>query len=146
MSPKLGLALSFLLVSTAPVFAQQAATCGSVPFAPAMPSVSDMGTKPIPEAETALHDAFADIRNWQNDLKPYRACLDNQGAQAKAGQAGLDKDKDSDKIRDLKELKSSSDHLYDSSVDQEEKVVNEFHKAQAAYCARSDANKSKCPK
>jgi hypothetical protein len=144
MSPKLGLALSFLLASTAPVWAQQ--TCGTVPFAPAMPAPADMKTKPVADAETALHDAFADIKNWQGDLKTYRSCLDSQGTQAKNGLVGLDKTKDAEKIKDLKDLKTLSDHEYDQSVDQEEKVVNEFHAAQAAYCMRADANKSKCPK
>ncbi len=144
MSSKLGLVLSLFLASTAPVLAQQ--SCGSVPFEPAMPSPADMKTKSVPDAETALHDAVSDIKNWQADLKTYRACLDAQGAQAKAGLTGLDKDKDADKIKDLKEVKASSDHLYDKSVDREEAVVNEFHLAQASYCGRPDANKNKCPK
>ncbi|HEY2068161.1 MAG TPA: hypothetical protein VGG48_01300 [Rhizomicrobium sp.] len=144
MSPKLGLVLSFLLASTAPVWAQSA--CGSVPFAPAMPSQADMRSKSIPDAETALHDAFTDIKNWQGDLKTYRSCLDGQTQQAKAGMAGLDKDKDADKIAAFKDQAATSNKLFDSSVDQEEKVVNEFHGAQAAYCMRSDANKAKCPK
>ena len=32
------------------------------------------------------------------------------------------------------------------SVNMEETVVNEFHAIQAAYCARSDVDKSSCPK
>jgi hypothetical protein len=145
MSPKkLGLALSILLVSTAPAWAQM--SCGSIPFAPAMPAPADMKTKSVGDAETALHDAFSDIKNWQNDLKTFRACTDSVGSQSQTAMAGLDKTKDADKIKELKEQKGQADHLYNQSIDQEEKVVNEFHEAQAAYCMRADATKSKCPK
>jgi hypothetical protein len=145
MSRKLGLILPILLISAVPAFAQTS-SCGSVPFAPAMPAPADMKTKAVADAETALHDAFSDIRNWQGDLKTYRSCLEGQGNQAKADMGGLDKTKDADKIAALKQQQTDSNHLFDSSVDQEEKVVNEFHASQAAYCSRADANKSKCPK
>ena len=145
MSPKFGLALCILLVSAVPAFAQGAG-CGSVPFAPAMPTPADMKSKSVADAKTALHDAFSDIRNWQGDLKTFRACLDGQGSQAKAELAGLDKTKDADRIKELKDQKATADHQFDSSVDEEEKVVNEFHGAQASYCMRSDADKSICPK
>lgn len=145
MSPKFVLVLPILLLSAAPVWAQTS-SCGSVPFAPAMPAVADMKTKSVADSETALHDAFTDIRNWQGDLKTYRSCLDGQSAQAKAALAGLDKTKDADKIKDLTDQQAMSGKLYDQTVDQEEKVVNEYHAAQASYCSRADANKAKCPK
>ncbi|MGH6873150.1 MAG: hypothetical protein ACREHE_16770 [Rhizomicrobium sp.] len=144
MRAKLVLVVPFLLMGTAPVWAQ--ATCGTVPFAPAMPSQADMKSKPVADAETALHDAFTDIKNWQSDLKTYRACLDGQRASDKSQLAGLDKTKDADTIKTLTDQIKTSDVLYDKSVDQEESVVNEFHAAQNSYCQRSDANKSKCPK
>jgi hypothetical protein len=147
MSPKkLGLALSILLVSSAPAWAE--ISCGSIPFGPAMPSPADMKTKSVGDAETALHDAFADIKNWQNDLKTFRDCTDKVGSQTKAAMAGLDKNKpdDKDKLRDLQDQKTEADHLYNQSIDEEEKVVNGFHAAQASYCLRADANKAKCPK
>jgi hypothetical protein len=145
MSPKFGLALCVLLLSAAPAFAQSGG-CGSVPFAPAMPTPADMKSKSAADAKAALHDAFADIKNWQGDLKTFRACLDGQGSQAKNALVGLDKTKDADKIKELKDQKQAADKQFDSSVDQEEGVVNEFHAAQASYCMRADSDKTVCPK
>jgi hypothetical protein len=147
MSPKFGLILSFLLVSTAPVWAQSSSSaCGSVPFAPAIPSPSDMKAKSAADDVTALHDSVMDIKNWQSDLKTYRACLDGQGNEAKNELVGLDKTKDADKIAQLKDQRVQSDKLFNDSVDQEEKVVNQYNAARAAYCMRPDSDKNKCPK
>ncbi|HTQ13515.1 MAG TPA: hypothetical protein VMH86_06540 [Rhizomicrobium sp.] len=144
MSRKLLLAVPFVILLSSPAMAQE--SCGSAPFAPAMPSAGDMKTKSVADAETALHDAFLDIRNWQGDLKTYRGCLTGEGDSAKAQMTGLDPVKDQQKIAQLKDEKAAADKAFDSTVDQEEKVVNEYHAAQTAYCGRPDANRSKCPK
>ncbi|HEY1631765.1 MAG TPA: hypothetical protein VGF56_10625 [Rhizomicrobium sp.] len=141
---KLGLAAAVLLVSSAPAWAE--ISCGSIPFEPAMPTAADMASKSAADAETALHDAFQDIKHWQGDLKTYRDCTDKVGSQTQGAIASLDKVKDADKIKDLQSQKQEADHLFNQSIDREEKVVNMFHAAQTAYCMRSDSDKSKCPK
>ncbi|HEX3653804.1 MAG TPA: hypothetical protein VHU18_13375 [Rhizomicrobium sp.] len=123
-----------------------AESCGSAPIAPALPTAADLNAKTAAAADAAKHDAFVEIRNWQNDLKDYRACLVNVSNGAKRQIAGLNADKDKDKIAGLKADASRANHEYDDSVDMEERVVNEFHAVQAAYCARKDVDKSSCPK
>jgi hypothetical protein len=140
-----GLALTFVLASALPALAQTSA-CGSQPFAPALATPAEMNQKSAAEAATAKHDAFMDVKNWQGDLKTYRACLDAQGSKAKADLAGLDKTKDADKIKTLKDQVAQADTGFNASVDAEEKVVNEFHALQAAYCQRTDVDRASCPK
>lgn len=120
--------------------------CGSPPIAPALASAADVKQKSAREAADAKHDAFVEIRNWQTDLKTYRACLVNIVNQNKRDLASLDPAKDADKIKSVQNNAKSANHAYDATVDMEERVVNEFHAIQAAYCARNDVDRSSCPK
>jgi len=132
-----------LCVVTAPALAQ---SCGSTPIAPALPSVAEIAKKPPTESAAAKHDAFAEIKNWQADLKTYRACVTNLSKQDKQQLATVDKDKKPELFSHLREEASASDRGYNDSVNMEETVVNEFHAIQAAYCARKDVDKASCPK
>ena len=145
MLVKTGLVLSFLLVSTMSGWAQNE-TCGNVPFAPAIASPADLKAKSPTDAHTTVHDAFVDIKNWQSDLKTWRACLDARTAADKRDVAQADPKKDADKIKQWNDDVTQNGHDFDASVDNEEKVVNEFHALQAAYCMRTDIDKATCPK
>ena len=100
------------------------------------------------DAAAVRHSAFAEIRRWQGSLKSYRDCLNATIATDKRdrGEAARSEKPDKDKIAKFGEEIIASNHAYDVSVDQEEKVVNEFHAAQVAYCARKDVDVSTCPK
>jgi hypothetical protein len=123
-----------------------AQSCGSAPIAPALPSVTEMGQKSPADAAAAKHDGFIEIKNWQNELKTYRSCITNVTAEAKRQIRDLDPAKDADKIKGLQSQAAAADHQYDATVDMEERVANEFHAIQAAYCSRADTEKSTCPK
>jgi hypothetical protein len=145
MLVKTGLVLSFLLVSTMSGWAQSE-SCGNVPFAPAIASPADLKAKSPTDAHTAVHDAFIDIKNWQSDLKTWRACLDARSAADKRSVSQADPKKDADKVKQWNDDVAQNGHDFDASVDNEEKVVNEFHALQAGYCTRTDIDKSTCPK
>ena len=145
MLVKTGLVLSFLLVSTMSCWAQ-AESCGNVPFAPAIASPADLKAKSPADAHAAVHDSFTDIKNWQSDLKTYRACLDDQDGADKRNIGQADPKKDADKVTAWKDQIVDDAKIYNSSIDNEEKVVNEFHALQAAYCMRTDIDKATCPK
>src|ERR1041385_4440268 len=134
-------ALVTLLLSglAAPALAE---SCGSAPIAPALASAADMKQKSPDDAAAAKHDAFVEIKNWQTDLKTYRACMVNYGNEAKRQIPQLDPKKDADKIKRYQDQVSAANHAYDATVDMEERVVNEFHAVQAAYCGRTDVDKS----
>jgi hypothetical protein len=144
MSVRLAL-LAFAVVGVAasPALAQ---SCGSEPIAPAVPSASDIKQKVPAEAEAAKHDAFVEIKNWQRDLKTYRDCLTNISNSDKRQISQLDPKKDEDKLKRLQDEATGATHQYDKSVDMEERVANDFHAVQTAYCARADVDKSSCPK
>ena len=137
------LALAFLAGLTAPALAQ---TCGSAPIAPALATGAEIKQKSPADAAAAKHDAFVEIKNWQTDLKTYRACVVNVGNDAKRQIPQLDPKKDADKIKRYQDQAKAANHAYDETVDMEERVVNEFHAVQAAYCGRADVDKSSCPK
>jgi hypothetical protein len=123
-----------------------AESCGSAPIAPALATAADINGKSPADAAAAKHDAFVEIRNWQTQLKDYRACLVNVSNEARRQISGLDASKDKDKIAGLQQDATRATHAYDATVDMEERVVNEFHAVQAAYCSRKDVDKSSCPK
>ena len=123
-----------------------AQSCGSAPIAPALPSIAEMNQKSPADAAAAKHDGFIEIKNWQNELKTYRACITNVSKDAKQQIRGLDPSKDADKIKGLQNQAAAADHQYDATVDMEERVANEFHAVQASFCSRSDTDKSTCPK
>jgi hypothetical protein len=137
----LGLAMTG--VACGPAFAQ---SCGSAPIAPALPSVAQMNQKSPADAQTAKHDGFIEIKRWQDELKTYRACMTNVSTQDKQKISQSDPKKDADKIKGMQDEMANANHEYDASVDMEERVANEFHAIQAAFCARSDTDKSSCPK
>ena len=123
-----------------------AESCGSAPIAPALASAAEIRQKSPADAAAAKHDAFVEIKNWQADLKTYRACLTNVSNEARREVSNLDPNKDTDKITGLQQQSAAVTHQYDRTVDMEERVVNEFHAVQEAYCGRSDVNRSSCPK
>jgi hypothetical protein len=146
MSVRLHLVLALLIASTGAAAAQE--MCGAPPFAPVLPSAEEMRTKVPADAAGARHSAFAEVRRWQGSLKSYRDCLNATIATDKRdAQGAVHTEKpDKEKIAKLNEEIAASNHAYDVSVDQEERVVNEFHAAQVAYCTRKDVDVSTCPK
>ncbi|HEX9159219.1 MAG TPA: hypothetical protein VF835_03245 [Rhizomicrobium sp.] len=146
MSFKLCLAIALLTGSVGVAAAQE--MCGDPPIAPVIPSASDMRTRTPADAASARHNAFADVRRWQGALKSYRDCLNATGAMdRRAAEENARSDKpDKDKIAKWKDEIAATSHDYDVSVDQEERVVNEFHAAQVAYCTRKDVDVSTCPR
>ena len=146
MSIRLRLALALLVASTGAAAAQE--MCGEPPIAPVIPSAEEMHTKTPVDAAAARHSAFGDVRHWQGALKSYRDCLNATIATDKrnAEEAVRSEKPDKDKIAKFNEEILATNHAYDASVDQEERVVNEFHAAQVAYCSRKDVDVSTCPK
>jgi len=146
MSIKLGIAAALFVASAGAAAAQE--MCGDPPIAPVIPSASEIHAKSPAEASAARHGAFAEVRRWQGALKSYRACLTATIATDKRDvEEAVRSDKpDKDKIAKFNEDIAATNRAYDASVDQEEKVVNEFHAAQVAYCARKDVDVSTCPK
>lgn len=135
-----------LLVGASVVPALAVDSCGSMPIAPAFPSPADITKQAAPAAAAAKHDAFEDIKNWQRDLKTYRDCLQSLSDQDKVQMQGKDPKKDEDKIKHLKDDIDAQSHGYDQTVDAEERMVNQWNALSTAYCARSDVDKSTCPK
>ena len=143
MGMRVGILAGLMVLVAAPAFAQ---SCGSPPIAPAMPSADSIRQKAPAAAAAAKHDAFLDIKNWQADLKNYRACVQAEGSQAKTELAGVDPTKDAAKAKRLKDEIDEANHQFDSTVNAEEEVVNEFHTIQTAYCKRTDVDLATCPK
>jgi hypothetical protein len=146
MSVRLGFAFALLIASTGAAAAQE--MCGDLPIAPVIASAADVRTKPPAEAATAEHGAFADIRRWQGALKSYRDCLNaTMATDRRSAEEILRSSKpDKDKVAKFNDEIVASSRALDASADQEEKVVNEFHAAQVAYCSRKDVDVSSCPK
>jgi hypothetical protein len=144
MLNRIGLAAVILAMSAAPALADN--TCGSMPIPPALPTGSDIGKMTPDAAESAKHQAFMDIKNWQANLNDYRDCLNSLIDTDKEKMGQLDPTKDSTKISNLQIEIDGATGAHDSSVDAEEKVVNEFHAIQAAFCMRSDVDRATCPK
>jgi phage/plasmid primase-like uncharacterized protein len=146
MLTRLGLAFIVLVASGGAAAAQ--AMCGEPPIAPAMPSPSDVRQKSPADAAAVRHNAFTDVKRWQSSLKSYRDCLnatiktDERDIYEAARSSKPDKDK---MALMQQEMKASGDAL-NASANEEEKVVNEFHAVQVAYCTRTDVNVSTCPK
>ncbi|HEY2445547.1 MAG TPA: hypothetical protein VGI20_07410 [Rhizomicrobium sp.] len=146
MLTKLGAALVILIGSAGSLAAQE--MCGAPPIAPVIPSVADMRAKPPADAGAARHAAFGEIKNWQVSLKSYRDCLNATMNTDKRdlGEAQREEKPDKDKIAKLQQDLTTSSHAWDVSVDDEEKIVNEWNAAGTAYCLRSDVDRASCPK
>lgn len=146
MSVRICLAFAVLMACAGAAAAQE--MCGDPPIAPVIPSAADMRTRAPADAAAARHNAFADVRRWQGSLKSYRDCLNATiGMDKRDAQENARSDKpDKDKLAKWNEEIEAINHAYDASVDQEERVVNEFHAAQVAYCMRRDVDVSTCPK
>lgn len=136
----------FVLASTAGAAAQ--GMCGDAPIAPVIPSPADMSQKSPVDATAARHNAFGDIKTWQGALKSYRDCLNATVSTGKrdVGEMIRSEKPDKDKIAKRQQEVDAANHAFDTSVDDEEKLVNEFHAAQVAYCTRSDVDHATCPK
>ncbi len=143
MHIRLGVLVVASMAMPAPALAQ---SCAGEPIAPAFSSAADIQHASPVAAAAAKHDAFIEIKNWQRDLKTYRDCLTGITNMDKRQVVGLDPNKDADKIARIQAEAKAATHEFDATVDMEEKVVNEFHAIQAAYCARNDVDKSSCPK
>ena len=122
--------------------------CGDLPIAPDILSATEMHARPPAEALTAMRSAFSEMKRWQGDLKSFRDCLNasiNTGSRDISEQQHSDKP-DKDKIAKLQASLKKVNDLWNSSVDDEERIVNRFHAAQTAYCTRSEIDRAICPK
>ncbi|HEY3778860.1 MAG TPA: hypothetical protein VGL35_12460 [Rhizomicrobium sp.] len=146
MLERLGLAGILLVVLTCGAAAQE--MCGDSPIAPVIPAPADVRQKPAADANAAQHSAFLEIRKWQGALKSYRDCLNATVDTDKRdlGEAARDSKPDTKKMGKLEQEMTDSHHAWDASVDEEERLVNEFHAVQVAYCSRNDVDRSSCPK
>jgi len=146
MLKRWGLACTIAVLSAAPAWAET--SCGYEPIAPALPSVAELGEKSATEAMQAKHMAFEDIKTWQSSLKDYRSCLDSDQADVKRQLQSTKSQPqpDAEKIKHLQDQLTGDGQAYDKSTDSEEKIVNDFHALSTAYCARSDTDKTTCPK
>lgn len=137
------LAAAALTLLPLPVLAQ---SCGTLPVRPAIAAPSVIkGQKSEAEAADARHQAFVQVKTWQDAVKPYRDCLNGIIAGDKKKMAQADAKKDADAIKQWKAEAAAADKAFNSSVDTEELIVNDFHAVQAAYCMRKDADASSCP-
>ncbi|MGH6889993.1 MAG: hypothetical protein ACREHF_12500 [Rhizomicrobium sp.] len=146
MLVKFGAAGALLIALTCSAAAQ--GMCGDPPIAPMIPSPADMRNKPAADAEAARNAAFQDIRRWQGALKSYRACLvaTVDTDKRNIGEVARSDKPDKDKIASLQKEITASNAAYDSSVDDEERVVNQWNAAGTAYCLRSGVDHATCPK
>jgi len=122
--------------------------CGDLPIGPVIPSPADILKKSPADAAATQRGAFLDIRRWQGALKSYRACLNatEDTDLREIGEAQRSDKPDTKKIDKLTAERTDLGHDWDASVDEEERVVNQFHALQVAYCGRNDVNRSICPK
>jgi class 3 adenylate cyclase len=122
--------------------------CSDQPIAPEIPSPAEMAAKSAADAASARHGAFMDIKRWQGQLKSYRDCLNATVDTDKRdlGEMQRSDKPDKDKMAKMQADITNSSHAWDASVDEEERVVNQFHAAQVAYCARTDVDRASCPK
>lgn len=146
MLAKLGVAGAFLIALTSSAAAQ--GMCGDPPIAPVIPSPVDMRDKPAADAEAARNAAFRDIRRWQGALKSYRDCLVATVNTDKRtiGEVARSDKPDMDKIARYQKEITASNGAYDASVDEEERVVNQWNAAGTAYCLRKGVDHATCPK
>lgn len=147
MSKHLGLAVAIFVVASVPAWAQSN-SCGDEPIPPAIPSAAEIGQKSPADALAAKHQAFEDIKAWQTSLKNYRDCLNSTVDTAtRERQDTMSSGKsDPDKMGKLQAQIDDANHAYNHSTDSEERVVNDFHALSTAFCARSDVDRSSCPK
>ena len=147
MLKKLGLAAVISVVAAAPAWAES--SCGGEPIPPAVPSVAELGQMAPAAALKAKHQAFVDVTTWQKSaLKDYRNCLDadeNQTKRDRANAASQSKP-DQDRIKQYDGQIMDDEKANKRSTDTEERVVNDFHALSTAYCARTDVDKTSCPK
>ncbi|HEX4079429.1 MAG TPA: hypothetical protein VHX61_11235 [Rhizomicrobium sp.] len=122
--------------------------CGDLPIAPEMPTLADMQQKPPAEALAAKRAAFADIKRWQGALKTYRDCLDAtvDTDNRQLGETQRSDKPDTKKIAKLRQNLVDLKNAWDASVDDEERVVNQWNAAGTAFCLRADVDRSTCPK
>jgi hypothetical protein len=146
MLQKLGLAGAVLIALTCGAAAQ--GMCGDPPIAPVIPSPADMRQKPAADAEAARNAAFEDIRRWQGALKSYRDCLvaTVNTDKRNMGEVVRSDKPDKDKLASFQKEIDASNRAYDTSVDEEERVVNQWNAAGTAYCLRSGVDHATCPK
>jgi hypothetical protein len=145
MLKKLSLAAVISVLAAAPAWAEN--SCGAEPIAPDIPSAAAIGQMPAAQATSAKHQAFLDVKAWQQSENDYRKCLDSDASEVKrdlANAQGQSKP-DKDKIKRLEDQIVADDKA-SNSRDTEERVVNDYHALQTAFCSRGDVDKSSCPK
>ena len=143
---RLRLAFVLLIASAGAAAAQE--MCGDPPIAPAFVSPAEMRAKTPADAAATEHGGFADIRRWQGALRSYRDCLNATIANDRRQAAEISRSEkpDKDRIAKINDEILTIGHALNASADQEERIVNEFHADQVAYCMRKDVDTSTCPK
>lgn len=146
MSARIWLGAAALLISTVPAFAD-ASTCGDAPYAPALPSASDMARLAPADAVASKHQAFQSVTDWQKNLKIYRDCLNavvgSDNIKITSDQGSTDKNAP-DKIKALQADVARANSLYNHTVDTEKSIVNSYTALSKVYCSRKDVDLAVC--
>lgn len=122
-------AVAMISVS-APALAAAGDECQSV-YAPAMPTLDAFKAQSTEQAYDTLMGALQSVKQYQGDLKSYRDCLDAAMAKIRAKRANSSEEQ-ARKDASLGTLAQ----LFNASVDEEARVVNEFQAIRTNYCER----------
>jgi hypothetical protein len=139
------LAAAMMTAAAMPAFAD--GDCGSVPVAPAIPTVNDFSGKTLDAAAKARHEAFLQIKVYQGALQPYRACLKSldDADTAAIVEAKSKGEKDKDKIQPLQDRIAARLIANNQTVDAEQQVATDFNNLHMAQCV-NDTDTKICPK
>jgi len=118
-----------VLFFASPAMAENA--CGTPPIAPAIPAASSLAGKTADDAKAVRHEAFVQIRDYQNRLASYRGCVETQKTAKAAALAAAQNDADKRTAQAaIDELNAANDR----TVDDETHVVADYQALSAAYC------------
>jgi hypothetical protein len=114
--------------------------CGSTPLAEVIPAPASVSGKTVAEASTIKHDAFVTVKAYQGKLKTFRECLISQ---TNALKATVDTAKDDSAKKKIQAQMADMQGVYDKTIDDETKVVNDFLALQTAVCQIVDCTPPK---
>ena len=114
--------------------------CGTTPLAEVIPTPAAISGQTAEQAAAAKHEAFVNVKAYQAKLKTFRKCLLSQ---SNALKTSLDSAKDDAAKKPIQAQLADIQTVYDGSIDDETKVVNDFLALQKAVCKIVDCTPPK---
>ncbi len=136
MIRRIFLSAAFTLIAL-PAFAADQVSCEKTEYPPATMQPELFGQQPVAQQKTTLEGVLANYKRYEDDLKGYRSCITAALKVTTLARNKALRDNKNSEADKQKDAAANLNKQWNTSVDEETRVVNEMTALAKIYCAHT---------